>query len=156
MIPLRWTYAGDAGKRLASDGHFILPTPSVPDRLKKNEKKQADFDNLGLKLQARRAITRPAMKQARQQKADDKGAAKKPSDTPLQDAMYNNMSPEAIYNMTQDAIYNKTAEMFQEGVKGVAKDFTHRIGQNPYVQAARRNPYVMAAQAAGVNLGPLR
>ena len=149
MIPLRWTYAGDAGKRLASDGHFILPTPSVTDWLKKNEKKQSDFDNLGLKLQARRAITRPAMEQARQQKADDKEAAKKPSDTPLQDA---------IYNMTQDAIYNKTAEMFQEGVKGVAKDFEKRfnINQNPWVQAARRNPYVRAAQAAGMNLGPLR
>jgi hypothetical protein len=47
MIPLRWTYAGDAGKRLGSDEHFILPTPSVTPELKKNEKKQADFENLG-------------------------------------------------------------------------------------------------------------
>jgi len=149
MIPLRWTYAGDAGKHLASDGHFILPTPSVTDRLKKNEKKQKDFENLGAQLQARRAITRPAMEQARQQKAVDKEAAPKPGNTPLQDV---------IYNMTQEAIYNKTTEMLNEGVKGVAKDFEKRfnINQNPWVQAARRNPYVRAAQAAGVNLGPLR
>jgi hypothetical protein len=48
--------------------------------------------------------------------------------------------------------------MLNEGVKGVAKDFEKRfnINQNPWVQAARRNPYVRAAQAAGVNLGPLR
>ena len=140
MIPLRWTYAGDAGKRLASDGHFVLPTPSVTDRLKKNEKKQADFDNLGLKLQARRAITRPAMEQARKQKDDDEEAGKKPSNTPIQDAMF-----------------NMGAEMVQDGVKGVIKDFKrYHINQNPWVQAARQNPYVRAAQAAGVNLGPLR
>ena len=83
MIPLRWTYAGDAGRRLASDGHFVLPTPSVTPQLKKNEKKQADFDNLGLKLQARRAITGPAMEQARTQKDDDEEAAKRPSNTPI-------------------------------------------------------------------------
>ena len=80
-MPLRWTYAGDAGKRLASDGHFILPTPSVTPQLKKNEKMQADFENLGAKLQARRAITRPAMEQARKQKADDEEAAGKRSST---------------------------------------------------------------------------
>ena len=140
MIPLRWTYAGDAGKRLASDGHFILPTPSVTPQLKKNEKKQADFENLGAKLQARRAITRPAMEQARKQKADDEEAAGKPSNTPIQDAMF-----------------NMGAEMFQEGAKGVIKDFKrYHIDQNPWVRAARHNPYVRAAQAVGANLGPLR
>jgi len=66
MIPLRWTYAGhaEAGKRLASDPAFTLPTPSVVEQLRKSEKKQADFENLGAKLQARRQITRPAMQQA--------------------------------------------------------------------------------------------
>ena len=140
MIPLRWTYAGDAGKRLASDGRFILPTPSVTPQLKRNEKKQADFENLGAKLQARRAITRPAMEQARKQKDDDEEAAKKPSNTPIQDAMF-----------------NMGAEMVQDGVKGVIKDFKrYHVDQNPWVRAARQNPYVRAAQAAGVNLGPLR
>ena len=66
MIPLRWTYAGhaEAGKRLASDPAFTLPTPSVVEQLRKSEKKQKDFENLGAQLQARRQITRPAMQQA--------------------------------------------------------------------------------------------
>ena len=42
----------------------MLPTPSVVEQLRKSEKKQADFENLGAKLQARRQITRPAMQQA--------------------------------------------------------------------------------------------
>ena len=66
MIPLRWTYAGhaEAGKRLASDPAFTLPTPSVVEQLRRSEKKQKDFENLGAQLQARRQITRPAMQQA--------------------------------------------------------------------------------------------
>ena len=47
--------------------------------------------------------------------------------------------------------------MVQDGVKGVIKDVKrYHIDQNPWVRAARQNTYVRAAQAAGVNLGPLR
>ena len=132
MIPLRWTYAGDAGKRLASDGHFVLPTPSVTPQLKKNEKKQADFDNLGAKLQARRAITRPAMEQARKQKADDEEAAGKRSSTPLRDAFAN-----AAGEFVQDGL--------KEGSKALGKEFRRqfRVGANPW-------------QAAAANLARLR
>ena len=121
MIPLRWTYAGDAGKRLASDGHFILPTPSVTPQLKKNEKKQADFDNLGAKLQARRAITRPAMEQARKQKADDEEAAGKRSSTPL-----------------RDAAFQAASEFAQEGAKAFGKEFGRqfRVNGNQWQRAA--------------------
>jgi len=132
MIPLRWTYAGDAGKRLASDGHFILPTPSVTPQLKKNEKRQADFENLGAKLQARRAITRPAMEQARKQKADDEEAAGKRSSTPL-----------------RDAIFNAASEFVQDGVKEGGKALGKEIRRQFHVGA---NPW----QAAAVNLARLR
>ena len=121
MIPLRWTYAGDAGKRLASDEHFFLPTPSVTPQLKKNEKKQADFDNLGVKLQARRAITRPAMEQARKQKADDEEAAGKRSRTPL-----------------RDAAFRAASEFAQEGGKAFGKEFYRqfRVNGNQWQRAA--------------------
>ena len=132
MIPLRWTYAGDAGRRLASDGHFILPTPSVTPQLKKNEKRQADFDNLGAKLQARRAITRPAMEQARKQKADDEEAGGKRSSTPLRDAFAN-----AAGEFVQDSL--------KEGGKVLGKEFRRQFNVNG-------NQW----QAAAVNLARLR
>ena len=132
MIPLRWTYAGDAGRRLASDGHFILPTPSVTPQLKKNEKRQADFENLGAKLQARRAITRPAMEQARKQKADDEEAAGKRSSTPLRDAVLN-----AAGEFVQDGL--------KEGGKVLGKEFRRQFNVNG-------NQW----QAAAVNLARLR
>ena len=132
MIPLRWTYAGLAGKRLASDGRFILPTPSVTPQLKKNEKKQADFENLGAKQQARRAITRHAIEQARKQKADDEEAAGKRSSSPLRDAAFR-----AASEFVQDGL--------KEGSKALGKEFRRqfRVGANPW-------------QAAAANLARLR
>ena len=110
--------------------HLAHPFGHAP--IEENEKKQADFENLGAKLQARRAITRPAMEQARKQKADDEEAAGKRSSTPLRDAFAN-----AAGEFVQDGL--------KEGSKALGKEFRRqfRVGANPW-------------QAAAVNLARLR